>query len=239
VIVNGRDIGDTLDAMREEIEARVRSEAGRELAVEGFGGDSFTNVRWPDDAGAVTLQVHEQLPTHAIPHALAVALQHVRQRLDRYPDVVRPTGRQAASGAGPLRTMLRETVMAPEAEHRIAEYGLDRDWELEQRHAALKELLRAPPPEWTRDGTLGNQFAALQYARFEFEHPPRMWNSLREEMERALPIAAERGKRAVAAVAEQGWESADACLASLLGVREALGLRYVAWIEDRRNGEVL
>lgn len=239
MIVNGRDIGGALDAMREEIEARVRSEAGRELAVEGFEGDAFTDVRWRDGEDAVTVFVHEQLPTHAIPHALAVALQHVRQRLDRYPDVVRPTGRQAASGAGPLRTMLREAVMAPEAEYRLAEYGLDREWEVEQRHAALKELLREPPSEWTRDGTLGNQFAALQYARFEFEHPQRMWKSLREEMERALPIAAERGRMAVAAIAEQGWESADACLASLLGVRQALGLRYVAWIEDRRNGEVL
>ena len=46
MIVNGRDIGEALDAMREEIEARLRSEAGRELAVEGFEGDAFTDVRW-------------------------------------------------------------------------------------------------------------------------------------------------------------------------------------------------
>ena len=135
--------------------------------------------------------------------------------------------------------MLREVVMAPEAEERIAALGLDREWELEQRHAALKELLRAPPSEWSRDGTLGNQFAALQYARFEFEHPPEMWKSLREEMEKKLPVAAEHGKAAVAAIAEHGWTSPDDCLAALLAARIALNLNYVAWIEDRRTGEVL
>ena len=183
--------------------------------------------------------VHEQLPTHAIPHVLGVALQHVRQRLDRYPDVRTPSGRQAAAGAGPLRTMLRELVMAPEAEAHLADLGLDCEWETEQRHEAMKQILRATPSDWKRDGTLGNKFAALQYARFELEHPSTMWKSLRDDMEDALPIAAERGKQAVAAVREHGWDSPDACLQSLITVRDALGMEYVAWIEDRRNGEIV
>jgi hypothetical protein len=237
--VNGRDIGEVLDPLYEELAARVREEAGRELALDSFDGDSFSRVRWSEDDAGVTVFLHENLPTHAIPHALAIALQHIRQRLDKYPEVRRPRGRQAATGAGPVRTMLREVVMAPEAEERIADLGLDREWELEQRHSALKELLRVPPSEWQRDGTLGNQFAALQYARFEFEHPPEMWKSLREDMEKALPIAAAHGKAAVAAIAEHGWKSPDACLASLLAARDALGLQYVAWIEDRRTGETL
>ena len=237
--VNSREIGDALDPLFDELTQRVRAEADRELAIDSFDGDSFSRVRWSDDDAGVTIFLHEDLPTLAIAHALAIALQHVRQRLDKYPEVRRPHGRQAAQGAGPLRTMLREVVMAPEAEERIAPLGLDREWELEQRHAALKELLRAPPDEWVRDGTLGNQFAALQYARFEFEHPPEMWKSLREEMEKALPIAAEHGKAAVTAIAEHGWKSPDACLAALLAARDALNLQYVAWIEDRRTGEVL
>ena len=65
-----------------------------------------------------------------------------------------------------------------------------------------------------------------------------MWKSLREDMENSLPIAAERGKQAVAAVREHGWDSADACLQSLLAVRNKLGMDYIAWIEDRRNGEI-
>ena len=237
--VNGRDIGDVLDPIFAEIEGRVQKEAERALRVDKFDGDSFSRVRWSDDDPTVTVFLHENLPTHAIPHAMAVALQHVRQRLDQYPEIRRPRGRQAASGAGPLRTMLRELVMAPEAESRIADLALDREWENEQRHDALKQLLRAPPSEWNRDGTLGNLFAALQYARFEFEHPPELWKSLREEMEQALPIAAERGKRAVAAVQEHGWSSADACLRSLVSARDILGLEYVAWIEDRRDGEII
>ena len=175
--VNGRDIGDALDGLYEELHARVRAEANRELVIQGFDGDAFSNMRWADDDDEVHVEVHENLPTHAIAHTLAIALQHVRQRLDGYPEVRRPHGRQAARGAGPVRTMLREVVMAPEAEGRIADLGLDREWEVEQRHAALKEILRAVPSEWTRDGTLGNQFASLQYARFEFEHPPEMWRA--------------------------------------------------------------
>ncbi|MCY4455858.1 MAG: hypothetical protein OXC56_06030 [Chloroflexi bacterium] len=237
--VNGRDIGDALDGLYEELHARVRDEADRELVVDSFDGDAFSNVRWADEDDEVNVEVHENLPTHAIAHALAIALQHVRQRLDAYPEVRRPRGRQAARGAGPVRTMLREVVMAPEAEEQIADLNLDREWEVEQRHAALKEILRAPPGEWTRDGTLGNQFASLQYARFEFEHPPEMWKSLSEEMERALPIAVARGKRIVEAVNEHGWGSRDACLQALLAARQAAGMQYLAWIINRETDETL
>ena len=75
--VNGRDIGDALDGLYEELSARVRDEAERELVIEGFEGESFSNVRWADDEDDVQIEVHENLPTHAIPHVLAVALQHV------------------------------------------------------------------------------------------------------------------------------------------------------------------
>ncbi|MYI81930.1 MAG: hypothetical protein F4056_00930 [Chloroflexi bacterium] len=237
--VNGRDIGDALDGLYEEISNRVSEEAARELQIDKFDGDSFSRVRWSNDTPSVLIFVHEQLPTHAIPHVLGVALQHVRQRLDRYPDIRRPSGRQAAEGAGPLRTMLRELVMAPEAEAQLADLGLDSEWETEQRHEAMKQILRAPPSDWKRDGTLGNKFAALQYARFELEHPSAMWKSLRDDMEDSLPIAAERGKRAVASVREHGWDSPDACLQSLLGVRDSMGMEYIAWIVDRRNGEII
>ena len=237
--VNGRDIGDVLDGLHEEIANRLREETYRELQIDGFDGDAFSSVRWSGETPSVLIFVHEQLPTHAIPHVLGVALQHVRQRLDSYPDIRTPSGRQAAAGAGPVRTMLREVVLAPEAESAIADLNLDREWEVEQRHAALKEILRSPPGEWTRDGTLGNQFASLQYARFEFEHPPEMWESLGEEMERALPIASARGKRIVEAVNEHGWGSAEACLQALLGAREAAGMQYVAWVYNPETEELL
>lgn len=237
--VNGRDIGNVLAPMYAEIEARVEKETARELQVGKFDGESFSRVRWSNDDATVVIFLHENLPTHAIPHALAVALQHVRQRIDQYPEIRQPEGRQAAAGAGPLRTMLRETVMAPEAESNIANLELDREWEIEQRHEALKHVLRALPAEWKRDGTLGNQFAALQYARFELEHPPELWKSLRKEMEEALPIASAHGKRAVAAIQEHGWSSVDACLQSFIAARDILGLEYVAWIHDRRNGEIM
>ena len=44
--VNGRDIGDAIDGLYEEISNRVSAEAARELQIDKFDGDSFSRVRW-------------------------------------------------------------------------------------------------------------------------------------------------------------------------------------------------
>ena len=131
--VIGKEIGAALASMYGEIERRVKIEAERELRVEPFEGGSFSNVEWADDAVVVSL--HNGVPTHALPHVLGVALQHIRQRLDRYPGVLR--GPQDVEGAGMIRSALRELVMGPEAEMRLAPMDLDMQWEVEQRHAGL------------------------------------------------------------------------------------------------------
>lgn len=231
-----RDIGAALDALYEHIESRLRVEAQRTLEVEAYEGDAFSSVRWRE--GAVTVRLHRGVPKHALAHVFGVALQHVRQRLDRYPDVRRPEGDQPEE-APLLRVALRELVLAPEADMQLESLALDQEWEIEQRHQGLKELLRDPPPDGDEEGSPGSSFIALQYARFAIQHPPQMWDGLRTDIKEAFPAATARGKRVVSAVRESGWGTPGACLQSLLGAREELALRDVALIYDRRTGESL
>ena len=234
--VIGRDIGGDLDSMYRNIEARAGVEAERELRVVAFEGGSLSNVKWA--AKTVTIQLHKGVPTHALPHVLGVALQHVRQTLDGYPEVRKPQGTQPA-GSDLVRGALRELVLEPDAEVQLGALGLDREWENEQRHQAMKDLLREPPSDWGEEGTLGNAFAALQYARLQVQHPPEMFEALRKRMEEVLPSAAERGEAAGRALRRRRWGTAAAAVESLVNVREELGLGDVAAIADRRTGQLL
>ena len=234
--VIGHDIGDVLDKLYAELERRVRVEAQRELRVEAFEGGGTSNVRWEQDA--VVVQLHSGVPTHALPHIFGVALQHVRQRVDFYPDVRRPPGDQP-EGSQLVRQVLRELVLAPEAAMQLEPLALDQQWEAEQRHQGLKEMLRDVPDDWDEAGTIGNYFAALQYARFSVQHPPEMWEGLRRTMREQLPGACELGDQALAIVRRYGWGSPGACLESLVGVRNELALADLALVEDRRSNELM
>ncbi|MCK9487354.1 MAG: hypothetical protein M0R73_11760 [Dehalococcoidia bacterium] len=230
--VIGKEIGAALASMHGEITRRVKIEAERELRIEPFEGGSFSNVEWADDA--VVISLHNGVPTHALPHVLGVALQHVRQRLDRYPGVLR--GPREVEGGPMIRSALRELVMGPEAEMRLAPLELDMQWEVEQRHTGLKDLLRDAPADWEQPGAPGNIFAALQYARFTLEHPEALWGPLRQAFRERLPVAAEHGEGVVQVVQQNGWKTPGACLQSLIAAREELGLAQLAIIEDRQRG---
>ena len=236
VKVIGRDIGDVLDERYQALERRLREEAGRELKIDAFEQDALSNVRWGDET--VTVRLHKGVPTHALLHVFAFALERVRQRVDRYPDVRRPAGDQPEE-ARAVRQSLRELVLAPEAEMQLAPIELDQQWEVEQRHSAMKEMLRDPPQDWGEAGSGGNSFMALQYARFRLQHPPEMWEGLKKAFQEQLPVAAEGGERVLRVIRETGWGTPGACLQSLVAARDELGLRDIALIEDRRTGEFL
>jgi hypothetical protein len=235
--VLGKDIGTALDKRFAEIEERVKVEAQRALQVEGFEGGSISTIDWQD--GRVRILVHSGVPRHALAHVFGVALEHVRQRLDRFPDVVRPPVEEQPEGAEIVRQALRELVLAPEAEMQIASYQLDDQWEAEQRHQAMKDLLREPPADWNEAGTIGNDFMALQYARFAIQHPKDMWEGLRKSMREQLPLATDRGEAALKIVRTYGWGGPGASLESLVGARNELELHDVAAIEDRRTSELM
>ncbi|MEX1022910.1 MAG: hypothetical protein WD058_07160 [Dehalococcoidia bacterium] len=231
--VIGKEIGTALAAMQGEIERRAKTEAGRELQVVPFEGNSFSNVDWTDET--VVISLHNGVPTHALPHVLGVALQHVRQRLELYPAVVR--GPSDVEGGALVRSALRELVMGPEAEMRLAPLELDVEWEVEQRHAGLKDLLRGAPDEWEQVGHPGNAFAALQYARFTLEHPEELWAPLRDQFRERLPVAAENGEGIVQVVRQNGWKTPGACLQALVAARNELSLQPYVVIEDRQRGK--
>src|SRR5262245_51969985 len=110
--VIGKDIGDALDAMYADIERRVKVEAECDLRVVPLDGGAFSSVDW--EPGVVTIALHNGVQRRALTHVFGVALQHVRQRLDHYPEVI-DAGTDVAGG-DLVRVTLRELVMAPEAE---------------------------------------------------------------------------------------------------------------------------
>ena len=85
--INGKEIGDVLDSMYQLIAGRVGT-SERELRIVSFDGEGegLSDVQWTPKA--VTISLHTGIPTHAIPHVLGVALQHVRQSLDGYPNIL-------------------------------------------------------------------------------------------------------------------------------------------------------
>jgi hypothetical protein len=231
--VIGRDITGGVERMYREVEARVAA-ANRDMKVVAFEGEGLSNVKWSQKA--VTISLHSGVPTHALPHVLGIAVQHVRQDLDGYPNVRKPKGRQP-QGADLVRSALRELVLEPDAEAQLTGLGLDREWEQEQRHQAMKDLLRDPPEDWNEEGSLGNDFIALQLARLEVTHPPKMYEALRKRVEEVLPVAAERADLAGRALKRRRWGTASACLASLVNIRDELGLADIATITDGAGRE--
>lgn len=224
----GREIGDDLNSMYGLIEGRA-SAADRAVEVVLFEGQGLSDVHWT--AKKVIISIHSGIPTHSIPHVLAVALQHVRQALDGYPTVTKPRGRDL-EGAELVRGALRELVLEPDAEVLIGPMGLDRTWENEQRHQGYKALLEDPPADWDEPDTLGNIFMALQYARLATTHPAQMWKALHKRTQQMLPHAAERGELALSVLKRRRWGSPRACLDSFLYLRKELGLEDIVQIED-------
>jgi hypothetical protein len=234
VKVIGKDIGDTLDRLYAEVESRVRVEAERELRFESGAEGTFSNVLWRDDA--VVIQLHNGVPTHALPHVVGVALEHVRQRLERYPTLQRPTPDEPD---GPLlRSALRELVLAPAADLALKALDLDVQWEAEQRHQALKDLIR-DRAAWDDPQDPGHSFIVLLYARTAIEHPPELWSALEAAFKESMPRVAEHGAAVETAVRQHGWASPGACLESLVAARGLLDMDTLAPILDRRTGQTL
>jgi hypothetical protein len=233
--VAGRDAGEKLDELWPEIESRVRAEAGLGLESEEFDGPGLSNVRWTDEA--VVLQVHADLPRHALAFTAASALERVRQRLDQYPEV--RLAEDAPAGFGAVRQALRELVLGSASQQQLVPLGLDSSWEMEQRELAIAEILEDVPPEMQQEGSVAFLFVALQFARFAMQHPPRLWGALEPRMRSGLGSASELGDRLFDIAQAAGCDSAESCVTALTEIRDAMGLDDVLRIEDRRSGALI
>jgi hypothetical protein len=129
-------------------------------------------------------------------------------------------------------------VLAPAADHRLASLNLDVSWEAEQRHQALKDLIR-DHAEWDDPAEPGHAFIVLLYARAAIEHPAELWTSLKQSFEEALPQVAEHGAAVEAAVRKHGWASPGACLESFVAARALLDMDELAPVLDRRTNQKL
>ena len=233
--VIGKNIGNSLDEMYEEISSQAFANGRSEIILESFEGGTFSSVIW--EAEKIKIQLHNGVPTHAMPRILGVALQHIRQRLDKFPSVQKTDN--DVIGGSLVRDALRELVLAPEANEHLAHLNLDTEWEDEQRHQGLKQLIKDAPEEFHHIGEPGNAFASLLYARYCFDHPEAMWNQLKKQFTDKLPAAAENGESIAEIVGKNGWATPTAALSSLRLTREELNLGAYVMIEDRLKSELI
>ena len=230
----GKDIGYQLDELYKTISNRLEIELEKNLDLVSGELETFSNVLWQNET--VLIQLHNGVPTHALPHIFGVALIHVQQRLDLYPVVQKSQENDIADGRL-LRSALRELVLSPAADDRLKSLNLDTQWESEQRHQALKNLLIDPGPEWSEENSPAFLFAALLYARAAIEHP--LWEKLKPTFHDTLPLASELGTQIEAGVRSNGWTSPGSCLQSLLVARELTNLEQITRILDPRTGTLL
>ena len=83
--VIGKNIGNSLDKMYEEISSQASANGHSEIILESFEGGTFSAVIW--ETKKIKIRLHNGVPTHAMSRILGVALQHVRQKLDKFPSV--------------------------------------------------------------------------------------------------------------------------------------------------------
>ena len=233
--VIGKEIGNDLNQLFGQIESRVKSEMQREIKFEGFEGETLSSVIWEEHE--IKIRLHTGAPTHALPGIIGVALQHIRQRLDRFPTVRRI--QQDIEGGAMVRDALRELILGPEASEKLVPLALDNESQNEQRPQGLKLFLRDAPPEFNEVGAPGNAFASLLFARYSIEHPEKMWAPLEKQFQNELPAAAENGKAVYELISSTGWSTAGAALESMILARDELNLQNYAGVEDRLKGEIL
>ena len=232
--IKGKDIGRQLDELCDSISNRLEIELEKKLEIELGEIENFSNVLWQNET--VLIQLHNGVPTHALPHIFGVALIHVQQRLDLYPVPQKHDENDIPEGRL-LRSALRELVLSPAADDRLKSLELDTQWESEQRHQAIKDILRDPGPEWLEENSPAFLFAALLYARAAIEHP--LWEKLKSTFHDTLPLASTLGEQIEEGVRSNGWNSPGSCLQSLLAARELTNLEQITRILDRRTGALL
>ena len=232
--VIGKEIGTAIEPLYQEIEARLLDDTECTLRIEQYQGGALSDIDWEDRPGTVVISLLAGVPTHALAHVLGVALQHVRQTLDHYPDVI--IGESDFDGGPTLRHALRDLVLGPEAEARLVPYGIDSQWEVKQRHQGLKGILREATKDWEDPAAPDHALGALFYARFALDHPEELWTGLKKEFTKKLPAVAESGEGLAQLVRESGWATPDACIEALVNARDEMGMIDIASIEDRRDG---
>ncbi len=188
--------------------------------------------------GAARVEVRRDLPPDAMRHTLAHELVHGLQRREGWPRAEANSDLGDDSSADEVAAMLQAIVHCTAAELRIAPLGLDGSWEQDQRHQAVRTLIRTPHPGADEEGTAAWAYWSLLYAYISLLHPPEHSRTLLHNIERALPAAGASGREAAALVRQHGYATREQALAAMLAVQEAMALAPDVLVEDPRDGAV-
>ena len=99
---------------------------------------------------------------------------------------------------------------------------------------AVKNLKSAPIP---KQGSPMWCLWVIRYAYLSLTQPKRKWRRLSEIYLKRAPSIATKGEELVAVVNKNGWCNPDQALASMIGIRESLGINEKqVIIRDPRAG---
>ncbi len=251
MIVLEREIGDQLDDLFESVmvglanmfsekskEDNVNNELERKLTILPQDDGLLSRIQWVD--GNPYIYLRSDIPTHAIPHILGTALCHVKQKIDQFPDAVKNDDTEEPDGVVLARMTLKEFVLSLNAEKMMTSIDFNMDWEDQQRHQGLKDLLKMLNPEeddaFTSAGHPTLQFFSLIYAKYSLLHPSEMWKGLSKTIKKDFPIFAQSGEKILEIINDIGYDDIDSCLKCLVDVRDEIAMRPYTLIADRRDG---
>tara|TARA_B110000014_G_C20126774_1_gene601208 strand:+ start:12777 stop:13541 length:765 start_codon:yes stop_codon:yes gene_type:complete len=251
MIVLEREIGDQLDDLFESLmvslanmfsekstKEQVDNESERKLTILPQDDGLLSRIQWVDDNPYIYLR--SDIPTHAIPHILGTALCHVKQKIDQFPDVVHNDDEDEPEGVVLARMTLKEIILSLHAEKMMEKIDFNMDWEDEQRHQGLKDLLKMLNPE--EDDGLSNsghptlQFFSLIYAKYSLLHPSEMWKGLSKTIKKDFSAFAQSGDKILEIINDVGYDDIDSCLKCLIEIRDEIAMRPYTLITDRRDG---
>jgi hypothetical protein len=231
----GVEISGSLAEFYAEVEQRFAAD-GVAIYCARSDGPEFGGFYLEGERARVALR--SDLPPDAFRHTLAHELVHGLQRHEGWPKAVANPDLGDDSAAEEVAAVLQAIVHCSAAELRIAPLGLDPSWEQGERHAGIRNLLRAPHRGADTYGTPAWAYWSLLYAYITLLHPAERSRTLLHNFERAIPLAAEAGREAAALVQRHGYATREQGLASLLAVHDAMALGPHVLVEDPREGAV-
>ncbi len=231
----GETLPEGLAAFYEEV---ARHFAAKEIELYTAPGDGPEFGGFYREEGKARVEVRQDLKGDAFCHTLAHELAHGLQRDDGWPLATANPDLGEGSSAEEVASVLQAMVHCAGAELRIAPLGLDASLEQNERHSNVRYMLRAPHAGTDIPGTPAWGYWSLLYAYLAVIHPEKQVRTLLRNFERAIPVAADAGKRAAEIVRREGYATREQALASLRGVRDALNLAPHVLITDPREGAV-
>ena len=183
--------------------------------------------------GVVIVRLRTDLNKSSFEQHAAHELLHALQLVEGWPRIV--SSLPDESPIVELGIMLQSIVLDLSVEERAKQMGFDSTQNMDAQYQNLNKAVlneNIPP-----SGNLRYRKAAMMYAYASLTQPQRRWNKLKELFLKRAPHIARRGEQLASILRRHGWDDPDQALASMLAVRENIGLPAdQLGIFDRRTG---